>query len=52
MCTTEHMSYIPYQNLQTYRLPNATFPLSFTMHGETWRLETFTSRAARNGVVI
>lgn len=41
MCSTEHMSYVPYENLQTYRLPGATFPLHFTMQGEAWRLETF-----------
>src|SRR5438552_18468749 len=40
MCSTEHMSYAPYENLQTYRLPGATFPLRFTMHGTAWRLET------------
>ena len=34
------MSYIPYENLQTYRLPGATFPLRFTMYGQSWRLET------------
>lgn len=39
MCSTEHMSYVPYENLQTYRLPGATFPLQFTMYGQVWQLE-------------
>ena len=40
MCSTEHISYIPYENLQTYRLPGAAFPLRFTMHGKQWELRT------------
>ena len=34
------MSYVPYENLQTWRLPSATFPVHFTMYGNRWRLET------------
>lgn len=39
MCSTEHMSYLPYQNLQRWRLPNATFPFRFQFWQREWRLE-------------
>ena len=38
MCSSEHMPYFPFENLPRNRLPGATFPLHFEMHGKPWRL--------------